>query len=1150
MFSVFDNFKAYDENRIPYTFCVERHTETENLHAGVTEEGFSMKSIGNRFILNSPEFLTGRFSMNFKITFPFEINPVFSIISGYGKKTRSGKALRFVYDTKGVIKLFTADVKNNKYSKPSKEQSCAFDMSDESFHKLEILIESKQLVVFLDKQKFVFDYNAQKGNIALDRDNFIGALTIKDFAFTSEDEFLSETVLQETKVYVPCINGGDIPYEVTYKIEKTEGEYYITASLTGGTKTRTVNRDDRKGQYAIEMDDMKNPYIAVANKEQDARFNMLNGKSCFVDPNIYWECQKKLFGDTEIPITNCYKLSDFELEDDFELVFGYEELTCKGYRMQSGEHEFRYNQKGELVYHGAPINGKDFFEITSPEDKFALSLIPENCYKKEEVVYHLKHNHYFEIKEPLRLGIEFYTTEEAELFTCTASVLNVYESKTLESVPLSFKLEKWRRNYAKLSAEATFKRLPVGVYKAEFVIYYGGAQYKRAVKVFEVFNKDTDECPPLESGLPFMFSMNNEHKWLERNAFDLWVPNHSYDMGHYIACATDTPIEAEKRRVWEVLKPFKRKWFAWLAIRTCNDYLSPKHTETIKNADYLFHTGKNTDYDNLGPGSLFPGRLDHFEYASYVHKEHRFLMDDFLNENPEIAKKVKYKAGANSISKEEFEEFMLTCGKEYISYAGNVLCEMIKTHNRELEEINPKVKRAIYGPLPAYFSPTLTANALKYFSFPCNEDLSREYFSGFAIYEDYPYSCSYQPYRGTFAISTILLNVPDLVVYPEQYTGSAGGCIDGAVKFAHAPMGAYENFPYRNSTHAFEYVYNTAHRLSDGYHYWSTYGFHRPVYLTEFMDELVRDWEYVLENKPKKPLKSIGFIAEYDGDDDVSAIKHENGDVECCFDNKSEKNQTIVFECAKNAGVPSGFVMKFDTLDTLSKDECDVLVLPSLKGTEEKHINKIRQLYNEGVNLIATSDVAGLEDLFGVRKNETEKNVSFVEYNGEKEYIYGTVASFLYEPNGAEVVLTANGVPAVLKTQRTSLINTNVISLGCAEQSKMVGTKGKFIVGKLIRQALVNITKELSKPLCLGKNVGITLFETQKGETQLLAVNYTPFDNGEEKEKQAIIKVNMPNIAEAEANRKMLVAKKNGSVCELRFNMRPYESVFVKLKKQ
>mgnify|MGYP004625088791 CR=1 FL=1 len=68
MFEIFDNFKAYDENRQPYTFSVERHTETANLHAGVTEEGFSLKSIGNRHILNSPVFSKCEFKMNFKIS--------------------------------------------------------------------------------------------------------------------------------------------------------------------------------------------------------------------------------------------------------------------------------------------------------------------------------------------------------------------------------------------------------------------------------------------------------------------------------------------------------------------------------------------------------------------------------------------------------------------------------------------------------------------------------------------------------------------------------------------------------------------------------------------------------------------------------------------------------------------------------------------------------------------------------------------------------------------------------------------------------------------------------------------------------------------------------------------------------------------------
>lgn len=36
MFELFDSFRAYDENKEPYTLTLEQHTETANLHAGVS----------------------------------------------------------------------------------------------------------------------------------------------------------------------------------------------------------------------------------------------------------------------------------------------------------------------------------------------------------------------------------------------------------------------------------------------------------------------------------------------------------------------------------------------------------------------------------------------------------------------------------------------------------------------------------------------------------------------------------------------------------------------------------------------------------------------------------------------------------------------------------------------------------------------------------------------------------------------------------------------------------------------------------------------------------------------------------------------------------------------------------------------------------
>lgn len=86
MFEIYDNFTAFDDNKIPYTVSCERHTETANLHAGVTDAGFALKSVGNRFILHTPAFQTGVFSADLTFSYPQEIDPCIQLIFGYCKK--------------------------------------------------------------------------------------------------------------------------------------------------------------------------------------------------------------------------------------------------------------------------------------------------------------------------------------------------------------------------------------------------------------------------------------------------------------------------------------------------------------------------------------------------------------------------------------------------------------------------------------------------------------------------------------------------------------------------------------------------------------------------------------------------------------------------------------------------------------------------------------------------------------------------------------------------------------------------------------------------------------------------------------------------------------------------------------------------------
>ncbi len=1149
MFQLKDTFRSCDHNRQPYTFHVERHTETANLHSGVIENGFSLKSVGNRHILNTPDVTSGKWRMDFRINYMDVMDPEFILFFGYDEVRRAGMGVRLHYHLNGELDIGLISVEKSLIREYEKRTYKNVRWVENKTVSLELNVFERNVTCAVSGVCAEFACKNAHGKLAIERNSFIGELILERISFETDDEMPVRNLQPAVTADIPLVNGGDIPYNVCWQVDEIGGEVYLRASLFGGTKTRKVQRDERRGQYVAENDVITSPYVGVSCAGEDQIFQLSLGENWLVDPNIFWDCQKGFFGDTPLPMEGLFRLDEFEA-DQAELIFGYENLICSGYGSQAGGHEFRYGGNGVLIYDGMPLNGKDHWEIYSPFDKFALSLVPKDCWHRDEIVHHLKYNHYFEVREHISFRLELHTMHRTEYLTVQAELTDVFEEKVLETAEAAVETGKWKKNYSFLKASASFGRLDVGVYKIRFRLLYGGRLYDTMTRVFEVFNQDTDENPALRTGLPFAFSMPNEQKWLMRNSFDLWNPAASCDVEHFITCITDTPIEAEIRRPWEVVKRFKREWFAWLAKRTANDWRDEKHIVVRKNADYLFYAMDDETDDWGSECTLFPFRADHWNYRHINNPYQQKQLKAFFAERPEAAEEVGYDAGAERVSHEVFETLMTKYGHEWMNFVNEDVVRLLKAQNAELNKENPGVRRTIYGPQSVYVTPTLTHHSARFYGLPADERLNKDVFTGFMIYEDYPYSCAYQTYRGAFGMMTLMLHYPGSRIYPEQYKGSAGGCIDGAVKYAHAPMGAYHLDAYQNSTHAFEFVFNTAHRRKDGYHYWDDYGFHRSDYSNEFMNQLIMDWRYALENKPKKPLRSLAFVVDYDSADDVFSGTVMEKDTKYALYNRCESASGFLHECSRESGIPNGFALKLDTLKDMDADECDVLVIPSLKNVDKKIIGEIRRLYEAGVNLIGLFDVTGLEDIFGVVKAPADAEIQTVEYTDQAEAVYSRTGRFEYVSAGAETVMTVNGgIPAILATDRTLLINTDVENLGSEEPRRVNSSNGYHMVGKLIREALKEQMVRLSAPLVKGGNVGVTLFESEAGKTMLLAIDYSSYDNAPKTEKEAVVEVNMPGISNAKSDIELFVGRKDGEVRELRFPIRSHGFVFVELER-
>lgn len=1152
MFKLKDSFKTHDDNLQPYTMRAERHTEILDMHSGVDDRGFSLRSIGNRYLFNAPCMSDFEYSMTYAYTFMEEYNPAFNLIWGYDLKRRKGYGLRFEYSLTGGMKVSYISINRMAIVTLKQIHLSEFKTEEEKNVELYIMVTGGNLTGNVGGIEFDFDIDNVCGNVAIERDNFIGEFIMKDFSLSTGDTFKEEVILSENTVEIPLTEGGDIPYKFSYAVTKIENMYFLDTKLFGGTASRKVNREDRPGQYVAEKDFMDTPYVIARGEGKEKKYYIFNGLKVICDPNIFWECQKKLFGHPDMPI-ECRFLLD-NMTNVETVSFGYNNLDCTGYSVQSGAGEHIFDKNGNLIYSGSPL-GESIFELLSPEDKYATTLIPMGAYKRDEIIKHLATNHYFHIDEDISLTFSLKTKLEPEYITVKAEIRDVYDSETIKAFECDKVVDAWKFGYNRVLVNIVSNPLPLGLYRAVFTVFYGTGIYKRYDKIFEVFDKDAKISPAQASGLPYVFSMPNEQKWLARNTFDLWTPKASCDIGHYISCITDTPIEAKERRVWEVIKPFGREWFAWVSDRTCLDWSWDSHKEVIANCDYLYVPAKT---------EVFPLRNDLYLAKTYQNPEFRQYLHEFMDLNPQFAEKMLYKkteskdytaapifdeSGKIPVYKdftyEHLNNLMEVCHEEWMSFALNKLLENFREQNVELKKLNPNFKRTAYGPFNQYVTPTLSYHTIKAFGNLPYNTLSDEVYTGFAIFEDYPASCAYQTYRGAFGAMTIMLHCPNLRLYPEQYKGSKiGGCIDGAVKFSHAPMGKYIMPEYFNTTHAFEFVYNTPHKTADGYRYWDTYGFHRPDFPVRFWDRLVKDWKTAVDRKPAKPTRTMAMITEYFDSEDIYDGQIINFHGHTNIYNTSEDSHGYIYECVREAGLNAPFALKFDTVCDLSESECDVLVLPTLKYADKDVTEKIRSLYEKGVSLFAVSDVDGLEDIFGVKKNPCRKMIdTLVCKCGQTEGIYPNEADFKYEADGAEVIIASlDGTPVLMRKNNAVLLNAAANTLG-HECFLGAAGKGRKNVSVLLRKVMKDVLRDISSPEVIGENVGVTCFEDENGAKHILCIDYTEYTNDMKDKKLAVVKLN-GNIKEISSEREFSALKDaDGNIRQLRFEINVHESV-------
>ena len=1149
MFRISENFILHDKDVQPYNMEIIKNSSFTHKHGCVKEQGYAIICSGNNCMIHSPELT--QFDLTAKVQYgrvnltdsKWRFYPIedaeWMVFFDYNKDTRCGKAVSFRTCVKdGCVKVKYLDVTGIKRILL---KELVFDnkvLSCDDVYDVFVSVKDGKLSGSFADCDFSFDIDSVKGRVGFMTENFPGEFFIREFDLVSEDKF-KEKVLMDKKLTIPMLNGGKVPYEVSVKVTKIDETLFMDYKLDGGCPSNPIDENcGSSGQYSVEWDRFLNPRIVIKNKYKEQGYYLKNGEMAVHDPNIHWEHLEQCVPVDHLPFEKRSGLPEDLWCKDTQIIFAYDSLRCKGYAMQEGAAEFRYDKNGELLYAGKPL--EDGLAVISSYGTEAFKLIPSDMPEMDKIKEHFENNHYFVKGEQLDFSIKLFSSRRTGVMTVKAVLCDAFGDE-IETFDADIKniCESGLERMKILEYSASHEGLSHGVYRIKFVFSLEGEEVYSKASTFEVIDPNETVSPAVASGLPYLYSTPNEDIGLIRDAFDVWNPMPDLDHNHYFSCMAYTPSIGMNRKVPEIKKPFKREWFVWLGGRTEPDYDNlEKFSYALKAADYIQYP------DCCG-----------FNIWRMPSPRARGFLNDFLNENPEYKKKLSFDVVDDTFTKDMYDEILTwdECREAWFTYCNERSNKEIKRWDDEtFAPYTNNFPRTGYGPINCYTIPYATYYTMRHFGREANGEIGpSDFFGGFCQFEDYPYSCSYKTYRSALAMSSIKLWDKNLTMYPEMYQNGSGMCPDGAVAFANPPYASYICPTYFHGTQVLEAAFGTPIRRDNGYDYWRDYGFMARDFPKDRLESLISGWKNVRDHKPQKPVKTVGFITDFTYGDtryDVSIKERELPDG--MIYNISEEGVAFLYGCAREAGQPAGAVLKLETVKNLDPDEMTMLVVPSLRGADKEVVDALRNLYNKGVALFAISHIDGLEDIFGVEPDEKVVKMATLSDGNITESVYPCDNEFRYRANGADVLVYANdGQPALFKNGRAALINASVSHLALDAFVERIQT-GRECISEMLKGYCRDIFNELSNGPVKADGCGVNAFIDEHGDTVLMPVNYSPYD-------QKVLYDSVPaaidlfelGAKDLETDHKVKKFFKDGKLFRIEFELLPHQYAIMKLIK-
>jgi hypothetical protein len=1095
-----DNFKSCDENDRACNWTVLENSDLSHQHRQREKGKYLITTPGNRHLANTPPLSEFALEVTFAVDDVLAIKPELRVYFWYDAVKRAGYFVRCAWDADQCIVALCEE--RGTETRVIAEQRAPF-ASRTRLSPLNIKLQVSQEhieVCFADCAPLQFSApqtESPKGRVGFDRGDFFGALELRDVTITSQEEINTKVLLPETEIiFPPDINGFHTTLRYTIQVTQFQNTARLDMELSGSD---LENPDVPWYPYhGLLFEILTAPYVRIGERRfyPVARENLILASP---DPQKQKYFYQSLYQKPEWPLRASFYLDEVPQLKTIAVGYEYCENAAGAKHLSGGPNEVIVDAaSNKILYAGAAVRKSTFIlELHSQPDKEICKRIPQTDPRRDQAIAFARRNHFFvesescRFKAVLRFEDDGYSPQEF-ILTCRLENAFTEEMENLEVSP--FEGNDTAFGFTEFTANIPAFTQPPGVYHLYFELQFAGQNILSQRHAFEIISADPNApTAPLLSGLPLLLSMPNEIKGLEQDQFEPYL-NVENSIAHYLAITTHYPAVGRKHRIADILKIYHRQWFLWLTDRVTEHPEIDLHHDIIRQCDFLHPPRTEPVYEMWKPQTYSGAVLD--------------VLIDFLKSDVFHSNNEKYLTLENveNIAREKvlfpeaaIEELVHHHWMPWLRFFEKWNTAKNAAAQKRLQEINPHIKRATYGPMNIYAAHGKTSHVLKY------RGMLPQFNDGFFLFEDYPLACKYNIQRGPILLAAFKMAAPDVRIYPESYPPGKQGCPDGAVSYAWPPVGTGTYPAITEKKRFLEYAYAAVWFSQGEFHFWRDNGFHARAWPREYFEVMLESWKFIHRAPPRKPLRGTAYVySDALCENHPAFYERANprgypwGDIY----NTAEETIPYAWETARLDGQQSGFLCDLESLHQLSPEDIGLLVLPPLCGATREQLDAIRNLHERGINLLAFENVDGLEDIFGVEPAEETVAVHHIRVNidlpdnplremeGLTEYTEHPLSKARYRANGAGVLLQGEAQVLLLHqthSGKAALFNIPPTVVRRDSFYERAGY-GRNSISELMNRAVAIMQRELGAPAVRTTAGKIIAFEAQNGDYHIIVM--------------------------------------------------------------